>query len=454
MKKMTVLLIAAIVLITLMAVACGGSPGLTDGMGTEPDEPGVSDLPDGSDTEPDTGSSTDSDKVGSYLTQTYTNELEGFTFNYPDGWRIVSDEELYRHFDEEWEWYGQDWLKNIVVFLASENDESGNPPMNIEINRFRANRYEIERVFTASPRVFEELISRNSGSPGRWEISTTVLSLEDVYLDGVAARQLVFLQNNFPNRVHHLRVYYAIDDIVYLITFKRFVPVPFEEVEPVFLDILDSFRITREADTIGFGGVDDLTKGELNGDVYIRGIPVSQILTRPFIDVLGPPHSDCEGCCGFTRDYDELTIFPTWDDATESYDSGVAYRIMLRPDLGQAQLNGISFDKSFEELRTALGDPVDLHRYPSGFIYSSSEYGGSIVRYHVRNDVIDYIVMFNFEWSDVLTDGLIRPDAKPHVIDITIYSDESFADSSTIVRMIMGRPTYTKYGSTLLSLDN
>ena len=132
--------------------------------------------------------------------------------------------------------------------------------------------------------------------------------------------------------------------------------------------------------------------GMIDGEVLLKGVEVSRILTEPFIDVLGEP-MEVQGHWIY---YDGLQILATWDDAVENQNM-VRQLWGLESGLSMFEINGISFDNMTRaDLVAAFGMPLVYFEYPGWKFEASAE--DLFIKYHVLGGGrIDYILNFDFE---------------------------------------------------------
>jgi len=130
--------------------------------------------------------------------------------------------------------------------------------------------------------------------------------------------------------------------------------------------------------------------GVINGDVYYKGIAISTLLLieeHPET-ILGMPLRSSSEDCGPFLFYEGLEI--TYDDYMEFSVLQVQFT-----DLSLFEIDGVSLDKSQEELIAAFGAPIEY------YVYRFYEYrntgSGHSVRYHVTSDIVDYVLEFWFE---------------------------------------------------------
>ena len=123
--------------------------------------------------------------------------------------------------------------------------------------------------------------------------------------------------------------------------------------------------------------------GVIPGDVLFNDIPISQLFTEPFPDLLGEPIDQS----GDSFSYEGLLITGDRGDLM-GYDNMAIQLSIWGPQLALLELNGISLDTTRAGLRAAFGVP---HRTS----------GPTMLIYRVSSPTIAYMVQFRFEdWED------------------------------------------------------
>jgi len=121
--------------------------------------------------------------------------------------------------------------------------------------------------------------------------------------------------------------------------------------------------------------------GIIVGDILYNNIPISQLFTEPFIDLLGAPIDEREAFFF----YEGLEIMGDRGDLV-GYDNMAIQLWAFEPNLGLFTLNGVSLDMARAELITAFGVPYE----------ASQNY---LLIYHVSSPTIEYVLVFQFEAS-------------------------------------------------------
>ena len=153
------------------------------------------------------------------LTQTYTNEEEGFAFKYPGGWDFENDDDSIVSINTA----GLSFAANIGVAKGEADDEF-----------FSATKGDFLDFYSEE---FDEL---------------NIVSLSDVYLDGVPARKLAMTYTYEGVSFVGVQHFYKIGSDMYIVSCLS-LQSNFDEYEPIFDAIMDSYRITRAENKTGSG---------------------------------------------------------------------------------------------------------------------------------------------------------------------------------------------------------
>jgi hypothetical protein len=161
----------------------------------------------------------ENDDNGIHLGRTYTNEEEGFAFDYPSGWTMAGSSEL-----EE----------DSIVWLFSPGSYA-----NMLITK--SYDYNAHEIFFATEEDFLVEFSTIADD-------VNIIEMTNIDLNGISARKLKFSAKFEETSVVDIQYFYVIDSYIYVITFSSIQSV-FNTYEPVFNAIMDSYRITRRNDT-------------------------------------------------------------------------------------------------------------------------------------------------------------------------------------------------------------
>jgi len=153
------------------------------------------------------------------LTQTYTNEEEGFAFKYPGGWDFENDDDSIVSINTA----GLSFAANIGVAKGEADDEF-----------FSATKGDFLDFYSEE---FDEL---------------NIVSLSDVYLDGVPARKLAMTYTYEGVSFVGVQHFYKIGSDMYIVSYLS-LQSNFDEYEPIFDAIMNSYRITCTENKTGSG---------------------------------------------------------------------------------------------------------------------------------------------------------------------------------------------------------
>lgn len=144
------------------------------------------------------------------LSQTYTNEDEGFLFMYPGNWDVKEESTM------------------VAVFAPAESGYSAS----IAIIKGDAD----ERYFSATMSDFESLYSYGKDS-------FRMLDLSDITLSGHSARKLIYTYNDNRGSYTQVQYFYIVNSDMYFVTCSS-LKEHFDKYAPVFDTIMDSYTIT------------------------------------------------------------------------------------------------------------------------------------------------------------------------------------------------------------------
>jgi len=123
--------------------------------------------------------------------------------------------------------------------------------------------------------------------------------------------------------------------------------------------------------------------GVIIGDIFYNDIPISQLFTEPFIDVLGSPIDEREAFFF----YEGLEIMGDRGDLV-GYDNMAIQLWAFEPNLSLFALDRVSLDMTRAELIAAFGAPyVDVVDHDHSLTY------------RISSLTIEYMVTFQFEDS-------------------------------------------------------
>ena len=162
------------------------------------------------------------------LSQTYTNEVEGLTFQYPEAWKILSNAEMN-------DFYGEDITDIVIVCLASNRDKPEIASF-ISVSKFQSSKAEIDEMFSSTEEYFENGFMNDM----------IIHDLSDMYISGFPVRKLAYTVD-YGVEITGIRYYYAIDTMMYRVDFECR-PNTLESLEKVFNAIIESYIIMHSVD--------------------------------------------------------------------------------------------------------------------------------------------------------------------------------------------------------------
>lgn len=264
------------------------------------------------------------------LSETYTNEAEGFSFQYPSDWTVMDGKELY---DAS--------LDDTAVVSLYAPDGFGSAS-NVLVNKTQADY----TLFDYTKSDFEQEFSSIFD-----EVSVTGLS--NVNIDGVPAIELGLSINTGAGPLVVVRYYYIVGDYTYIIsgTIRQSA---IDSDGPVIDAIIGSYTITA-ANTSGESG----TKSSYPFISYGYGaIPVDYLLESVdnVIFQLGDSQLNDE----FKLRYDDLEFY---------HDNGAITSIVCT-DPSLLEADGVPLNKNREGLISIFGQPHEEGNDGGGYFMS------------------------------------------------------------------------------------
>ena len=138
------------------------------------------------------------DSTSVKLSETYTNEEEGFSFKYASAWKLISENNLDSYFETEADY--------PLVFLANETKDSPDLNSYIRVSKFTADQDAIDHLFIDD----EQFIAT-------FDDDVTVKNTSVEKLDGVPARKITYVDSDGIGYESH---FYAADSALYRIDFN------------------------------------------------------------------------------------------------------------------------------------------------------------------------------------------------------------------------------------------
>lgn len=242
--------------------------------------------------------------TGVNLSQSYSNDKEGISFQYPSAWVPMNEKEINRYADAE-------EADNILVLLANETEDLPEEDSYIMVSKFSFTRNDVDRLF-ADDELFATDFARECDN------SITIISTSITTLDGVPAREITYVDSN---GIGYQRYFYAIDTTVYNIDFS-WLGKSAGDKQRFFDAIIDSYTII--ADTSYTDKPETVISSKAAEGLCYRGIPVDQLFGKSQADIislLGEPDSSMFE--GSTLVYGDTSMsFEDWS-LHESYLSGI-----------------------------------------------------------------------------------------------------------------------------------
>jgi len=152
------------------------------------------------------------------LSQTYTNDAEGISFNYPSDWTFIDNSESNNN--------TLMWLTNEGTYIAISKSDG---------------TYDLS-TFTLD--YFEERYSLNNDE-------LVIIDLLSVDLDGIVAKKIVYSGVNKSKEqfIIDSQYFYNANEHGYTVGFVTFDQFNFDKYNPVFDEIMDSYKITGKSNS-------------------------------------------------------------------------------------------------------------------------------------------------------------------------------------------------------------
>lgn len=250
------------------------------------------------------------------LSQSYSNEMEGFSFQYPSAWIHLSNEELESRaggdVDDEYP----------LVFLANETEDLPEEDSYIMVSKATVTQDIIDFLY-----VDDEQFATG------FDNDVSVISTSMTTLDGVPAREITYVESDGIGRQSY---FYAIGMTIYRIDFGWHGKSAGDK-QRFFDAIIDSYTITATSDGLCF-----------------RGIPVDQMFGKSQADIISifgePEPSILEDVFVYG---DVYMYFYTWS-SPEPYLSGIQYGL-----LEDYTYNGRAFTDDAQKIIEIMGREPD-----------------------------------------------------------------------------------------------
>lgn len=294
---------------------------------------------------------------GVSLSQTYTNEAEGISFQYPGAWELSDPAEYYGTSSD---------LQTSLTLLVNKTGQELNSV--IEVLKFSVDQGTIEHLFAGD----EEFTQTFSGS-------ASIIETSIVEVDGIKARRVAYIEQD---ELYYLSYMYGIGSTLYRINFIS--PKDMKGSFERFYDaVIESYTIKVSAD---LGNVDAQNiSGE--GIIYsldYRGYTLAELLgsrREELDDIYGAPTGGTlvDGYLMYGgTEYHEYNGGEMYVMMSE--ETGIVAEITVTTEA--AKLNGYATDLTREEIKGLFGEPSDEY---IGYDESGEE-NGYVVEYILAED--------------------------------------------------------------------
>ncbi len=279
---------------------------------------------------------------GILLSETYTDDEEGFSFHYSSTWIPVSEEEYTSQFgnigDEEYP----------LIVLVNENGDLPEENIGIMVSRFDSAQDHIDYLF----------IDDEQFAAG-FDDDVTVKHTSTTEVDGVAAREITYLDKNGNGCQSY---FYAVGSVFYRIDFG-YKEESAGSKQKFFDAVIGSYKITADETAAGkndsaAAGKNDSAAGKLiyADKLLYNGVPVDTIMEMKAEDVIAAfgeadEYSDENFIQILSEDGERLVAMANFDSA--------GYVSYFAGDPEKYELNGQNLNHDYDRLVEIFGREPD-----------------------------------------------------------------------------------------------
>ena len=271
--------------------------------------------------------------TGVNLSQSYVNEEEGFSFQYPEAWVPVSEEELTAYPESE--------ESAPLIVLANEDEDIPEENTYIMVFRFEATQDIIDRLFVSDDEFAEH-----------FDNDVSVIETSITEIDGVPAREITYLQSN---GIGFQSYFYIVGSKLYRIDFSWKGETAGNK-QRFFDAIMESYTIETEEIVETQENVQDV--------LLCQGVPIKDLVifttTEDIVGYFGEPDIREEGYYG-GEDY----IYNFGDSSYIDFyilENGSVSGLTASPEI--VTINGVNLRQGFDEVNKMLGG--DYHAVGGG----------------------------------------------------------------------------------------
>lgn len=268
------------------------------------------------------------------LSETYTNEEEGISFQYPSAWVPVSEEEFA-------EMDGVIENGYPLVMLANVTEDLPENTTYIGVSKYTATQEDIDYIFMDDEQFIDSIDS---------EVSVKDTSITK--LDGIQARKFTYFTPN--DGLGSESWFYAVGSIIYRIDFSWVGENPGNN-QRFFDAVIGSYKITAAETAAGKNdSADDGQIADADKLLY-NGIPVGTIMEMKAEDVIAAfgeaDYQDDSTLTILNENADTTVIFANFDSA--------GYVTYFFGDPEKFELNGENLNHDYDKLVKIFGREPD-----------------------------------------------------------------------------------------------
>lgn len=269
------------------------------------------------------------------LSETYTNEEEGFSFKYASAWKPVSKEKLAEFADGVEADYP-------LVLLANETKDSPENDTYIMVSKFDVSQDDIDHLFIDDDQF-----------ASTFDEDASIKETSVIELDGVPARKIIYIEPD--EQFGYESYFYAAGTSIYRIDFNWIGESPGNN-QRFFDAVIDSYKITAAETTVGKNDSDAESQPAGADKLLYNGVTVDTIMEMKAEDVIaafGEPdeYSDENFVQILNEEGDRLVIMANFDST--------GYVSYFAGDPEKFGLNGKDLNHDYDELVKIFGREPD-----------------------------------------------------------------------------------------------
>lgn len=269
------------------------------------------------------------------LSETYTNEEEGFSFKYASAWKPVSEEKLAEFADGVEADYP-------LVLLANETKDLPEEDTYIMVSKFNVGKDDIDHLFIDD----EQFAST-------FDADASIKDTSVIELDGVPARKITYIEPD--EQFGYESYFYAVGTSIYKIDFNWIGESPGNN-QRFFDAVIGSYKITAAETVTDKNDSADASKLTDADKLLYHGIPVDTIMEMKAEDVIAAfgeadEYSDENFVQILSEDGERLVAMANFDST--------GYVSYFAGDPEKFELNGENLNQDYDKLVKIFGREPD-----------------------------------------------------------------------------------------------